>query len=250
MRAMRVLAFFLFFGIDVTVRAAGLSQLKSLVEEPHNCLRREEICAIATHKGTKFPLVVGSAQIILGDDTILTRLDRDHYDLVKGEIWVTSEDEMTIGSEYGEILIHRGEALISRTPKRITAKSVKGSVQLFPRGGEILHLERGFENSLMPVSTGAVAQSGVPQLIDLKSFFRKLAALHVGEKRTFLTFAESWLQDWPEIVEKASVFHQDLVKRAVAMEEERARLVLARKRAAEAERQKIRRMFRDKTFNF
>jgi len=250
MKFLRAVAFALCFSIDVTVRAAMPGILRSPVEEPKNCLRRAEICAIGTYKGTKYELVVGSAHLILGQQTSLTRLERSRYILLSGELWVRTEDEIIVESEYGEVSVYHGEALLSRTDRQLVVKSLNGQVKIHPKGGKDLEVERGFENALYPVGKLGHAQTSIPQLIDLNATIKELGDLYIGDKRDFSEVIESIFDNWPETVNKASEFHSELAKRAIASDNIRVEKEMRRRQAIEAERRRLNELFRSKTLDY
>jgi hypothetical protein len=247
MTAARVLVFALVFCLDVHVRASTLGLLRQPVEEPRHCMSRSEICVVGTYKGTKYDLNVGAGHLILGSDTAVTRVERTRFILLHGDLWVRTEDVMTVESEYGTVSVDHGEALISRQDKRLLAKNLSGTVKLFPKGGTALGLDRGFENSLSAVGKDGQSQTGIPQLLDLKATLGLLGQLYTGDKADFAKLASDLFGDWSSRVAAASEFQENLAKRAIASDEASATVRLRREQAAAAERARLRRLFREKT---
>jgi hypothetical protein len=246
----RSLVFIIFFSIDVTVKAASLAHLKEPVEEPRHCLAKNAVCAIGTYPDSKYELDLGPIHLFLSSDTNLTRLQRNRYILLKGEVWVKAEDEVVFESEYGNISVNRGNAFVAREGKKLVVRNLNAIVEVNPKGTKTFEVERGFENSLSPVDKTGHSASGIPQLIDLNSSLTKLGQLYVGAKLEFKMFAEELFYDWSSVVDKASKLHADIAMRAVAADNQAAESEFRRRQAFEAERQRLRRLFKSKTLEY
>lgn len=247
---MKSLVFIIFFSIDVTVKASSLAQLKMPVEEPRHCLARDAVCAIGTYPDSKYELDLGPIHLFLSSDTNLTRLQRNRYILLKGEVWVRAEDEVVFESEYGNLSINHGNAFVARDGKRLIVRNLNAQVEMNPKGTKAFEVERGFENALAPVDKSGHSATEIPQLIDLNSSLTKLGQLYTGQKLEFKMFAEELFYDWSSIVDKASRLHADLAMRAVAADNEAAANESRRRQAFEAERLRLRRLFKSKTIEY
>jgi hypothetical protein len=245
---LRVLFFLTFSILDVTVRAHELSLLKAPVLEPENCLAQSVVCTISTYKDTKYEMIVGSSKFRMGPESVLSRLDRNQYALLKGQLWLESSESTAIETEFGTVQV-RGQTFIEREPKRVMVGALQGDVRLQPKGGEELIVEAGFENSLHPVSNHGKAETGIPQLLDPKGTLRKLGELYSGPKQEFISWTKEWLLQWPTLVENASQFHQDLMKRTLASEHAKEARALARRQAMDAENRAIIKRFRKKVLD-
>ncbi len=248
-RGARLFAFLIFFSIDVRVHAAMLATLKAPVQEPQSCFRRTEICALATYEGTKYKFVTASMSLTMGSNALITRLDRDRYELVRGDLWVRTEDTINIVTEFGDIIVNHGDVLISRQAKQVTVKNLMGSVRLAPKGGSEIEIEKGFENSLEPVGSKGVAMTGIPQLMDLKQVIKLLGKLYDGERHDFNKLAHRWMNEWPDLVEKAADFHLNLMKRSIASQEAKESADQLRQLLIRTERQRLLKIYRQKTFD-
>lgn len=250
MKFVRVLIFFLFFSVDITVHAKSLAALKFPVQEPFHCLTKDQVCAFSTYPDTKYEFNVAGTRIILGADTFVTRLERGRFELVRGLIWVMAEDEIVIETEYGQIKIYHGEALIQRNSKHVITQSLLGEVTLYPKGGSPLNVEKGFENTLSPVNSSGIAQTGIPQLMDFRAITQTLSHLYFGSKYEFKKLAKTWMREWPDLVSKASQFHLELTRRSIASDIENQEQELRRRQAMEMERRRLQQLFRTKTLEY
>ena len=111
------------FFVDVRVKASDTYKVENFrpvtykklsepVQEPIGCLNQQVVCALSTYDKSRYEMVVGSTQLILGGRTTVIRNDADLITIIAGELWVKTNGHIKIQSEFGSYELGSGEAWI------------------------------------------------------------------------------------------------------------------------------------------
>jgi hypothetical protein len=251
--AANFLCFALTFTLEVRVKAADLEKHAATLptayevqEVPTGCLKDTELCAIKTYPSEKFKLKIGSADVVLDSTAALIRLSDHQIEYVSGVVWVKSDKEFSIRTEFGEIFLPEGaQVWLSRDASSVKIAATEGYVSVLPRGGkQKIAVDSGFENTLTKVDSSGVAESAAPMAIDFKNHVERWARLYDGKKVDFEKEVSQFHMVWVEAREKAAHIHQNLYERKVAsVKYEQSRLAESR-RAEEIKNRELRKSFR------
>lgn len=252
-RFLQILTFLFTATIQVRVHAAEVVTLReetAAIQEPQDCLQEEETCAVKTSNGKRLKLEVGKSEVTLGSETAAIRPTKSEVTLVSGTVLAKSEDSLTISSEFGKVLIKKGQVIVIKEEKRVVARVLSGEVYIQPRGQkEVLPLEAGQENFLGAVDKTGVAHSGISTAIVFTDNALLWSSLYSGKKVQFEKELQDFAQVWKDSKQKAAATHADLAKRRIASLQEqhqKQQSALKKRQVYEAE---LRSLFRKKALD-
>ena len=229
-----------------------IGEASEVLQEPKGCLKSKGACAIKTSEHDKFVLSRGELTIVLDRSTALIIEASSETRLVAGTIWVKSEKQATVRSEFGAVqILAKGEMWVSRTRDRMIVSAIDGDVILHPRGGaEEILVQPGNENWIGRVArqTGQ-AETGVPMAIPFRPHIERWARLYSGTKADFEIELRRFHGLWSEASEQAARTHKAEFDRKIAsIESEKARRLEA-ERKAQAQNKELRALFRQRVFD-
>ena len=149
--SLQLLLFLATFILEVRVRAdvAHASPTLIVQQEPAQCLKTEDACAIKTREGQIFELVLDdSTRIVLDHSSAIIRVSKHEIRFISGGVWVKAQHSFQVKTEFGEVAsLTPGEFWVSRTKERVTAKASEAALELKPRGSlEALTIDPGLQN--------------------------------------------------------------------------------------------------------
>ncbi len=250
MRLLKILILIAISLCDVSVHAKEIITLgnaQKIVEEPLNCLEGDDICAIKTSANEKYKLILGEVNIVLDENTALVRNSEKVVTLLSGQIWVNGKSQITVKSEYGEIISEKGNFWVIHQEKKVIIEAIDTNLVLKPRlSPSDLKLEAGEQNWFGPIDQNQISSSGIPMPIDPNQLLFRWAKLYPGTKSKFEKEFKAFVELWRPAVENLAEHHAVLAKRRVASIEEENERQLKIKKAREKEDRRIRNWFRER----
>jgi hypothetical protein len=246
------LAFFLSFTLDVRVHASQVltvPEVRDVIEQPPGCLN-QKICSVMTKENQKYIWQVSDGRrVIVAPNSIVVKAADDRIRLVQGAVWIQSEGNITVETEYGVARTEQNQFWVLRQDQKMWVRAPATAVTISARGAqEEMTVPAGCENWLGPVSRQGVGRSGFPQPIDLNDHMNQWARLRTGSKKEFSGEFEQFIKTWADAVAAIAVSHQQIAEREIASaDEQRQRQIAAHERALR-EAQEIRALFRKKNY--
>lgn len=265
----KFILFIIVFCLDVRVHAGWPKWTQShakvsapqLLSEPAQCWERNVYPCFLMSSAERGYLGETSLknnfdlQLYLARGSLIERLSASRFKLVRGTLWLSAKNPLTIQTEFGEVRSHAGELWLLKREDRVVVRASGEDLELRPLGrSEALRLPSGCENWLGSVgasaqaSVGASAQASVGLLapIELKDHLRHWAKIYRGPKDEMASRLEDFLVRWRGAVDMVSQLHQSFVDRTLAsLEQDRLRRGRLRQELRQDEKE-ARALFRQK----
>ncbi len=218
------------------------------VDAPAGCFRKKAYpCKVRVSSGF-LAFEKASNQFHLGESSSLLFLGESEVQLLQGQLWVPASKHLVVRSTSALKVAVSGEWFFQRQENaQFLLRNLDGEIRFLSRfvfASETLPV--GFENWYGTLDSSGQISRGVIRPIDMKEFltaWMPLAGSSVAEMRKATL---EYKQKWGEAVSKSASLYQEVVERRMASHEDKARRQAERKRSEEAERERIRQMFREK----
>jgi len=270
--------FFVTFSIEVRVKAAEvidglvsepetpqistvssqapfrLRQNRNVIQQPEGCLHSSGPCAFSTGPQEKFSFDYAGGVVVLDRETALLRVSDSELRLMRGSIFLKTEQNLHIGCEFGWVDAAKpSELWLSKTADQfkilaVNSASSSGAI-LHPLGtSETLQVPTGMMNWLGAVGVDGRSQSGIPVAIALEVFLKDWARVYSGSLGQFEKDARVFYERWSEASQTAAELHRALYVRKVATLNDDFNREQARRKKVEDRNRYFREMFRRKVF--
>lgn len=238
----QVLLFVLAFQVEVRVRASG-----GVMEQPPACLNSKETCALQV---TSSPFHYENSQVKLhvGKDSTVSRLSGRNWQLMKGTLWVESGKELKVSTLYGDFEAPLGSYWLIEQDHQVVVRNIDADLNVTLRDGKKISVPEGFEVWIGGINSEGKSDYGMIRPIDMKEHIPLWASLFKGNKEAFVKQVQDLKENWGDLVAKSSEIYQDTVDRKLASIAERDKKEQEAKARAAAERERIRRLFYERTF--
>ncbi len=244
----RVLIFLLVFTVEVKVIAARISlpAVKVPVQQPNDCLKSSDICAIKTPEFGKYSLTLPGADIILDANTTVVRVTSTEVKLITGTLWIKSKADTKISTTFGDAN-SAGEFWVRTDVDKMLVSSVEGSVTLTGKDKKtVIRLDEGEENWIGGIARNGESTSGVPKAIAFEDHLLRWARLYSGSKTQFELDVKSFHSRWSRQLASVADYHKQLADRRLkVIDEEHSKRAQA-KAQEEARSKELRSLYRRK----
>jgi hypothetical protein len=217
------------------------------VDEPAGCFDRAAYpCAVRALEPLK--LQRGDDVFQFAADTSVVWLSPDDLRVIEGRIWIEKSNKLSLRLLGGDSVVMNGEFLIThQEDQSLLVMNLNGSVQ-FPAKGFLKSeaLPVGFQNWYGRRMTEGNVERGVVRPIEVATFVDSWARTGVSTKAARLDKVKLYKKLWRGNVDQSAVLYKDIVERRIASQEDAASARARREQKAQAEREKLRQMFREK----
>jgi hypothetical protein len=213
--AIRFIIFLLAFTVEVKVHAARVSlpSVKAPVQEPSECLKTSNVCAIKTPELGKFSLDVGNGKVTLDSNTIVVRVSPTEVKLITGTLWVKSESEIKIDTSFGLVSSSGGEFWVRIDVDKTVVSAIEGTLSLVGKDKKtVLRLEEGEENWIGGIARNGKSTSGVPKAIAFEDHLFRWARLYSGSKTQFEADVKKFHSRWSRQLASVADYHKQLAE--------------------------------------
>lgn len=247
----QLIGFFLGSTLEVQIHASEIKDIsnKEPVLVPENCLLESSVCSIKTKSGFTYRLDGENYIVVLDTQTSFSRLSANSGSLMSGVIYVNSSNTYIVDTPYGKINLNNSDAIIELVEHKVLVKSVRGKVDLFPRGHEnSIDLRAGYENWFSKVDTKGKSITGILKPFDPEKLMKILARLYPGSKEDLISLVTELKLKWKDAVLETSMIHKNMVERELANQKETKLRQEQAKKQWETERAFWRKMYFQRSF--
>ncbi|WP_413587547.1 hypothetical protein [Bdellovibrio sp. HCB274] len=242
-KVFQLLIFLLAFQVEVRVRASA-----DTLQEPVACLKTSESCALHV-VGAAFHLKQENLKLHSGEGSTLMRLSQSKWRLVKGVLWVENAPDVQIETPYVTAKSSHGQYWLIERGDRLIVRNVDAELNVELRDGKKLEVPAGFEFWVTGINSKGKNEYGMIQTIDLKDHLAQWNRLFDGTKEQFKSQVSDLRGNWSDLSERGAGLYEKIALRQIASVEDGRRREEARKREAQAERQKIRDLMFQRAFD-
>ncbi|MBX9767111.1 MAG: hypothetical protein K2X47_07565, partial [Bdellovibrionales bacterium] len=193
-------------------------------------------------------LIDGERRFVLGPSTNVFFKSSNQVRLLSGQLWIfANRDQVLVETPMGEVATS-GDVWVSGTPEAVYVLNLGGDVRVRALGvQEEIAVPGGMKNRLSGVKDGH-ASIGIPQMATPAEVLSSLGPLFWGTRNQFRTWIQEHSDIWDGLEDQVASLHLSLAEREIASENRRLEKERALARLRAEERQKLRRMFFQKTF--
>ena len=230
MRALtRVLVFFMFFSMEVRVKA---SQNYQLFQSPHKVFR----------------LKTASLSISAQKGLVLEKLDPKYFKYIEGNIWFQTANELVVKTVYGEVRSGGGEFWLLRDDKGVRIRNVNSRIELKFRDGKEMELPEGFEVWLGGVNEKGQSTFGMIEPLRMQEHIVLWGSLFQGSSSDFKAQVQNLKNSQKDVQVYSAHVYESVAKRHIASIEEQAAMAQKRKEDQQKKRQEYKKFMLDRVF--
>ncbi|MBT4762101.1 MAG: hypothetical protein HOO06_10420 [Bdellovibrionaceae bacterium] len=226
--SLRVFLFFLFFTLEVRVKAQQLATYPNdlnAIELPENCLEKQSaICAVKSHTGTKKSIKKNGLHLVLGSNSVV-EINQKQIKLIKGHFLVMENSGYSLSTRKLKSLSTHGELLYEISEENSTVYAINDHVYLQTKGD----LEKLMLLPATSLVIGKVGPKGYitdfPLLTTYRKLIQKYSQLYPSTKQDFLAQMHVYRNNWKVSGEKLGKLYKD-----------NADLLIAQQKAADLKR--------------
>ncbi len=244
---MRFIGLSLVFPFFVSLALANGEALQ-FVDLPKDCFAKKQYpCSVrAAEQVLRFDRGAGSFQ--LGKGASVKFFEQDQVALLRGVVWIQNAQKLEFVVHPQMKLSLIGEVLIEKhADQNLLVRNINADIKFQSESvfkSEALPV--GYQNWYGGLDTRKQIQRGIISPIQAGPFLKSwipLAGLSAAEtKRKIAEFKESWVGN----VESSTLFYKEIVERRIASQLELDQQRVNKKKAAELETLKIKKLYRQK----
>ena len=238
----RVLIFLMAFQLEVRVRAS-----EELLEQPAQCLKSQELCSLKIGSES-FHFEKNGVRLHVNANSTVSRQAVNSWKLIHGSLWVEDGDRVQVDTLYGLITGIRGSFWAIEQADKVLLRNITADLEVSLRDGRSVSVPEGFEVWIGGIGVDGKSTYGMIRPIDMKDHLTLWAQIYPGSKSEFLSAVKELKERWGDVAVKGSEIYQGVVDRRIASAEEKLKQAEERKAKAAAERQRVRELFYQRTF--
>ncbi len=241
-KVFRFLIFLLAFQMEVRVRASG-----DVLQQPVACLKSKETCALHV-TGPVFHLRRDELSLHAKENSTLMRVSASQWRLLKGTLWVEKSAGVDIETPYATVSAPQGQYWLIERGSQIVVRNIDADLHVVLRDGKKLEVPAGFEFWISGINSKAQSEYGMIRPIDMKEHLPLWNALYSGTKENFVKEVKHLKENWGDLAEKSAFIYQAATERKLASIAESQRQAEEKSRQQAAERQKLKSIYFQRTF--
>lgn len=239
---MKLLIFLLAFQMEVRVRAAG-----EVLLQPTACLKAKETCSIHVI-GSAFHLKKDDLSLHANENSTLMRLTSKQWRLVQGTLWVEKAAGVEVETPYAMVKAPQGQYWLLQEESKVVIRNIDADLEVTLRDGKKLEVPSGFEFWVSGINSKGQSEYGMIRPIDMKDHLPLWNSMYTGTKENFVKEVKDLKENWGDLAEKSAFIYQKTTERKLAAVAEEERKAEEKRRQDAAERQKIKNIYYQRTF--
>ncbi|MDG0816532.1 hypothetical protein [Bdellovibrio svalbardensis] len=239
---LKFLTFLLAFQMEVRVRASG-----DVLQQPSACMKSKETCAIHV-TGPAFHMMKDDFGIHARENSTLMRLSAGQWRLLKGILWVEKSTGVEFETPYANVKASQGQYWLIEKGSQVVIRNIDADLQVVLRDGKKLEVPAGFEFWVSGINSKGQSEYGMIRPIDMKEHLPLWNALYSGSKDNFVKEVQKLKENWGDLTEKSAFIYQAATERKLASVAESKRQEEEKSRQQAAERQKLKSIYFQRTF--
>lgn len=226
----------------------SLANAEFFVDLPKNCYSKQEYPCTVTVESGVLTLVRENGKFNLSKNGVLAFFTAEKMQLLKGQMWISNAKGLE--TKISSILSLKifGDLLVSKESREKTRiVNLNGQIEfvsknLFP--SEAIPL--GFENWYTGLAVNGQILRGIIRPIETETFLKSWVPISGMSLASSRHKFKQYKENWDGTVEESARFYQQIAERRIASAEEAEERRVRKMRSLQLERQKIRKMFRQK----